>query len=57
MRNTVSAGVTSGREVETRVRLQEERIREVREMVDEVVIWTRDTEQYITFYEPIRVMN
>ena len=57
MRATVQTGVNSGRDVETRVRLQDERVREMREILDSLGKWSKDTDRYIAVYEPIRTMN
>jgi type III secretory pathway component EscV len=57
MKSTVQRGVSSGRDVETRVRLQDERVREMREILDSLGKWSKDTDRYIAVYEPIRTMN
>jgi type III secretory pathway component EscV len=57
MRDTVQTGVSSGRDVETRVRLQDERVRAMREILESLVKWQKDTDRYIAVYEPIRTMN
>ena len=57
MRATVQTGVSSGRDVETRVRLQDERVRAMREILESIGKWQKDTDRYIAVYEPIRTMN
>jgi len=54
MRATVAQGVSASREVETRVRLQEEKVKEVKGSVEEMSKWTQDTDRYLALYEPIR---
>ena len=57
LRITVQTGVTSSRDTETRVRLQDERVREMREILEALGRWSKDTDRYIAVYEPIRTMN
>jgi hypothetical protein len=53
----VTGGINANRDVETRIRLQDERVKEIKGAIGELKEWTKETDRYFALYEPLRTFT